>query len=74
MKNISEVDENNLVETIQQELDRLSSCQRYRSMWHTLRLEHAVCVPRGKVQMILKELDLLGTAEKKSPSIEENNL
>ena len=63
-KNVLEVDENNLVETIQQELDGPSSCQGYRSMWHTLRLKYGVCVPRAKVQTILKELDPVGTEER----------
>ena len=63
-KNVSGIDENNLVETIQQELDGPSRCQGYRSMWHTLRLKYGVCVPRAQMQTILKELDSVGTEER----------
>ena len=63
-KYVSEIDENNLVETIQQELDGPSRCQRYRSMWHTLRLKYGVCVPRAQMQTILKEIDLVGIEER----------
>ena len=34
-------------------------------MWHTLRLKYKLCVPRDKVQRILKELDPNGAEERK---------
>lgn len=64
-RNALEVDDNHIVEVIQQELDGPSMCQGYRSMWHTLRLKYGLCVPRAKVQMVLKELDPDGTEERR---------
>ena len=65
-KNAVEVDDATLFETIQQELDGPSCVSRYRTMWHTLRLKYGLCVPRAKVQNILKELDHNGAKERRS--------
>ena len=34
-------------------------------MWHILRIKYALCVPRDRVQIILKQLDPDGTEERK---------
>ena len=63
-KNAVDVDDNDIAEAIPQELQGPSSVSGYRSMWHTLRLKYELCVPRDKVQRILKELDPNGTEER----------
>ena len=64
-KNSDEFNDENIAEIVQQELDGPGCVSGYRSMWHTLRLKHGLCVPRDKVQRILKELDPDGTEERK---------
>ncbi len=64
-KNAVDIDDNDIAEAIQQELQGPSSVSGYRSMWHTLRLKYGMCVPRDKVQRILKELNPNETEERK---------
>ena len=64
-KNGYEIDDNHIAEIIQEELDGPSCVLGYRSMWHILRIKYGLCVPRGRVQIILKQLDPDGTEERK---------
>ena len=64
-KNGYEIDDNHIAEIIQEELDGLSCVLGYRSMWHILRIKYGLCVPRDRVQIILKQLDPDGTEERK---------
>ena len=41
----------------------------YRTVWHTLEMEEAICIPRKFVQMFLKEKDPAGCERRRHHSI-----
>ena len=60
-----EVSDNELMEIIRKEIDGPSCVSGYRTLWHTLRLKYRMCVPRARVQALLKEIDPVGTEQRK---------
>ena len=50
---------------VREELDGPSCMSGYRAMWHTLRLKYGLCIPRSTVQSLLKEVDPVGTEERR---------
>ncbi|CAB4004246.1 Hypothetical predicted protein [Paramuricea clavata] len=64
-KNAVDIDDNDIVEAIHKNYKVQVVCQGIEGMWHTLQLKYGLCVPRDKVQRILKELDPNGTEERK---------
>jgi hypothetical protein len=62
------VDEEIVQECILTELDGSGSLLGYRSMWHILHSKYGVNVPRSVVQILLAELDPVGTQQKKAQS------
>ena len=64
-KTSSDINKIELRNIIREELDGPSCMSRYRAVWHTLRLKYSLCIPRNKVQSTLKELDPVGTDERR---------
>ena len=60
-----EVSDNELMEIIRKEIDGPSCVSGYRTLWHTLRLKYRMCVPRARVQALLKEIYPVGTEQRK---------
>ena len=60
-----EVNNDELTEIIRNEIDGPSCVSGYRALWHTLRLKYGICVPRARVQVLLKEIDPDGTEQRK---------
>ena len=56
----NEVDKERAKEIIMHEINNLGGSQGYRAIWHTLRLEHHMHVPRHLVTQIVKEVDSEG--------------
>ena len=50
---------------IGEELDGPSCTSGYRAMWHTVRLKYGLCIPSSTVQSLLKEVDPVGTEERR---------
>ena len=64
-RNPSQIDEIEVKGIIEKELEGPSSLSGYRAMWHTLRLKYGLCLPRAKVETLLKELDSAGVEERR---------
>ena len=60
------VDEEIVRECILRELDGSGSLLGYRSMWHILHSKYGINVPRSVVQVVLAELDPVGTQQRKA--------
>ena len=61
-----DVDENQLRQLIQTEISGPGELRGYRAVWHSLRLNHHLHIPRGVVARILRELDPEGTLQRRS--------
>ena len=64
-RNSAGLNQNEVRKIIREELDGPSCMSGYRAMWHTLRLKYGLCIPRSVVQSLLKELDPVGTEERR---------
>ena len=56
-RNQNEVNEDELRNITREEINTAGRTQGYRAVWHTLRLERHLCVPRQQVANVIKELD-----------------
>ena len=59
------IEEQRLREIIQQEIAGPGVLLGYRAVWHSLRLNHHIHVPRQQVAEILRELNPEGTRQRK---------
>ena len=50
----------------QREISSPSELRGYRAVWHSLRLSHHIHMTRERVVNILRELNLVGTRERKT--------
>ena len=66
-----EVNNDELTEIIRKEIDGPSCVSGYRALWHTLRLKYGICVPRARVQVLLKEINPDGTEQRKRHGLKE---
>ena len=64
-RNSTDLNQNEVRKIIREELDGPSCMSGYRAMWHTLRLKYGLCIPRSTVQSLLKEMDPVGTEERR---------
>jgi len=64
-RNSADLNQNEVRNIIREELDGPSCMSGYRAMWHTLLLKYGLCIPRSTVQSLLKELDPVGTEERR---------
>ena len=64
-RNAEEVNIEDVKYIIRKELDGPSCISGYRTLWHILLIKYETCVPRDRVQELLKELDPAGIEERK---------
>ena len=67
-RNSADLNQNEMRKIIREELDGPSCMCGYRAMRHTLRLKYGLCIPRSKMQSLLKELDPVSTEERRKHS------
>lgn len=61
-----EIDDQQLKEIVQSEITGPGKLRGYRAVWHALRLNHHIFVPRQRVAVVLRELDPEATAQRRS--------
>ena len=61
-----DIEEEKLREIIQQEISGPGELRGYRSVWHSMRLNHHIHIPRRRVAAILRELNPEGTRQRRS--------
>ena len=60
------VEEDQLENVIRQEMSGPGELRGYRAIWHSLRLNHQIHVPRGRVAELLRELNPAATQQRRS--------
>ena len=70
-RNSAVLNQNEVRKIIRKELDGPSCMSGYRAMWHTLRLKYGLCIPR--MQSLLKQLDPVGTEERRKNRVMRRN-
>ena len=61
-----DIEEEKPREIIQQEISGPGELRGYRSVWHSMRLNHHIHIPRRRVAAILRELNPEGTRQRRS--------
>ena len=60
-----DVSDHKIMEIVQREISGSSELRGYRAVWHSLRLNHHIYVPRERVANILCELNPAKTRERR---------
>ena len=66
----SRENQDRLRDTISHEMSEAGELRGYRSIWHSLRLEHGINVPRALVAEIMRDIDPVGGATQKEAEAE----
>ena len=65
LRNGNDIDRDQLRDIIEQQLNGFGRSLGYRAIWHSLRLEHHIHVPRRIVATVIQEIDPDGVEQRR---------